>query len=513
MPTIRSIISRGYLLRELPPAFTTDFVGGFFDSHLSVLPACFDSRSLITKTAAHNLARSGSLRRRMGIPNVISFYQLVRFVVEHWDTLISFARRSHLSLTIPVDCASGRAIDRQFGLNERAAHRIRIRSTSRYILQTDISRFYHSIYTHSIPWAMHTKAVAKSNRGDGLLGNVLDRLIRISQDGQTMGIPIGPDTSLLIAEIILSAIDVELVRRDIRNGFRYIDDYEIGFATLAAAEQALGVFQEVLEDYELALNPNKTNIIKLPLSTEHAAISEIRNFLFRLSVVGQQSDILRFFDRAFVLSRDDPGECILRFAVSRLSGLVIHQENWQIVEGLLLQCVMNEPGAIKVVLNQFLRYRDLSYHLNRDRIAQVLNALISQHAPFGHGSEVAWGIWAMIVLNLSFDQSSAVNAAAMNDSVVALLLLDANSKRLLPSEIDFNHYASFMTTEDLHGEQWLLSYEANIKGWLPSVTITDHVNADECFSFLKSNGVFFYNDTLSSVTTYEDPEGWTVRYE
>jgi hypothetical protein len=173
-----------------------------------------------------------------------------------------------------------------------------------------------------------------------------------------MGIPIGPDTSLLLAEIILSALDTRLTERGITSGFRYIDDYELGFKTLSEAEAALAFLQEVLNDYELALNPSKTTIVKLPITTEPLAISELRTFQFRPSVSGQQSDILRYFDRAFVLANESPEEGILKYAISRLSGEGIHSSNWELLEKLLLQSVMSEPGAISLALNQIVRYRD-----------------------------------------------------------------------------------------------------------------------------------------------------------
>jgi hypothetical protein len=89
--------------------------------------------------------------------------------------------------------------------------RARSRTASRYLLATDLSQFYPSIYTHSIPWALHTKSVAKAKPNDySLLGNVLDLAMRNGQDKQTIGIPIGPDTSLVIAEAILSSVDVQL---------------------------------------------------------------------------------------------------------------------------------------------------------------------------------------------------------------------------------------------------------------------------------------------------------------
>ena len=55
-----------------------------------------------------------------------------------------------------------------------------------------------------------------------------------------------------------------------------------------------------------------------------------------------------------------------------------------------------------------------------------------------------------------------------------------------------------MTTEGLYDEYWLLAYEANVKGWLPSVEVADHVAADVNFGFLKANGVQFYDETFAA---------------
>ena len=100
----------------------------------------------------------------------------------------------------------------------------------------------------------------------------------------------------------------------------------------------------------------------------------------------------------------------------------------------------------------------------------------------------------------------------MNDSVVAILLLDAAIKSLISSGANFNNFQTLMTAEELYGEQWLLSYEANIKGWLPSADGVDHVAADTYFSVLKRNGVYFYDVSLSEGVGYEPPAGWIERY-
>ena len=80
--------------------------------------------------------------------------------------------------------------------------------------------------------------------------------------------------------------------------------------------------------------------------------------------------------------------------------------------------------------------------------------------------------------------------------VVALLALDAQSKGFTPLGYTFDHFATHMTTEDLYGDHWLLAYEANVKGWLPSAGTTDNVDADPCFNYLKKQGVSFYDDSL-----------------
>ena len=75
-------------------------------------------------------------------------------------------------------------------------------------MHLDISNCYGSIYTHTIPWALHTKHVAKSNQNNNdLLGNKIDSLIQLMQNGQTNGIPQGSVLMDFIAEIILSYVD------------------------------------------------------------------------------------------------------------------------------------------------------------------------------------------------------------------------------------------------------------------------------------------------------------------
>ena len=241
---------------------------------MSALPREFENKKRTSILSVHNLARAGALRRKLSIPNPTNFFILSSFIVQHRKELYKLARKSKFSLTSPGSQAKPRAINPRSTLDAGPLERARLRSNSRFILKADISRFYPSIYSHSIPWAIHTKPVAKANHSSVLIGNALDQLIRNSQDGQTIGLPIGPDPSLLISEIILSAVDEKIKSNGDLKGFRYIDDYEFGFKTFAEAENILGVLQEELNLFELSLNPRKTAIFKLPIRIEKSWVSE-----------------------------------------------------------------------------------------------------------------------------------------------------------------------------------------------------------------------------------------------
>jgi hypothetical protein len=67
--------------------------------------------------------------------------------------------------------------------------------------------------------------------------------------------------------------------------------------------------------------------------------------------------------------------------------------------------------------------------------------------------------------------------------------------------LDTTMWESQMTTSGLYDEHWLLAYEANIKGWLPNPRGKDYVKSDQNFGYLKSEGVFFYDEKLAALNT------------
>ena len=159
-----------------------------------------------------------------------------------------------------------------------------------FIIRTDLTDCYASIYTHSIAWALHTKAKAKKKQTDmGLVGNVIDKHIREMHNGQTNGIPQGSVLMDLVAELVLGYADAELEAKIASSGvtdyhiLRYRDDYRIFVNNPKDGDLILRCLSEVMIELGLKLSPEKTDVSS---EVVHSSIKEDKlQWLF-----GRQND-------------------------------------------------------------------------------------------------------------------------------------------------------------------------------------------------------------------------------
>lgn len=499
MTTAINLLTRGYFPRELPPPFTTEFFGVFVSDgrRRATLPAQRDW----TTCVSHNLARPGSLRRPLKIPNPVHHLPLAEEIERRWPTLVAQFRRASFSASVPMvrRTIQDRAVVPR--LSHRVLSRLRARRFvgARYFLKTDINQFYPSIYTHSIPWALHGKAFAKANIGN-TLGDAIDRAFRNQQSGQTIGIPIGPDTSLIIAEAVLAAVDEGLAPHQPR-GLRYVDDYEIGFQTLAEAESTLTDLQGLLAEYELYLNPRKTGIVEGPVAFDEKWVIELGRFPFRgVSALGNLNDAVAFFSRAFELAKEFPQHAILRYAIIIAQRWTFPDEGWRTFQALLLNATTSDPGSLPVAIVILQQHVVAGRAINKAAVEKMIEATICRHAPLGHGSEVAWALWTAIQFGVDLSATVARHVSAMEDDMVALLALDANARGRFPGgALDLANWTRIVGLPGaLNDEHWLLAYEANRKSWIPCAAVAAHA----FFRVLEANAVSFYDPTrtLASFT-------------
>src|SRR5207302_1470975 len=111
----------------------------------------------------------------------------------------------------------------------------------------------------------------------------------------------------------------------------------------------------------------------------------------------------------------------------------------------------------------------------------------------GHGSEVSWALWLSIAHGAILSQASADAVAHMDDCFVALLALHAKTHSLVSGHLDTSLWEESMTTDELRSSNWLLSYEARIKGWLPSKNAANHLSTEPFFNDASAAGVSFYD--------------------
>ncbi len=443
-----------------------------------------------SRLVRHSVPKMKHLRRHFGIPNPCSQTMLCICAAKRWRQLDAICQKSAISLSRPVSSAK-RSLSAEHSRRAEGVHRAQRSVGKRFMLKADIATFYPSIYTHSIPWAIHGKGVARSRRAKDWYGNQLDVWMRETQDRQTGGIPIGPDTSLLIAEVIASRIDTQLAKllgQDLK-GVRYLDDYHLYFSTRADAERALAALHTVAQSFELQLNGPKTEIVQVPEAIEPPWKTELR----LISIQGDEraTAIKAFFDRTSELASEFPSDSVFTYAVRKVTRYAsrLGVNEWEVCRSLLLRSCLGEATMLPALLELYEQNPDT---WNRDDLRELLTELCVYHAPLQQGFEVAWSLWVARALGIDLPERVRAAVRKVDDDIVALVALDMETEGLLP-RLDSALWASRMKADHLYSEHWLLAYEAYVRGWLPSVDGQDYVTADPFFSILNDGEVRFYS--------------------
>lgn len=232
----------------------------------------------------------------------------------------------------------------------------------KFLITTDIKNFYSSIYTHSIPWAIHGKRQIRSKKNRRKLtffGNKLDRLFQAANDGRTNGVPIGPVVSDIISELVLSSVDRSLSKAlpDQVSVVRFRDDYRILAVSDEAGKTVVKTLQSALKEFHLELNDDKTKFHKLPAGL----FREYKSRYHALNPQPKKSVGLRRFRELFLsvvkLDQDLPGtglfDVFLGHLVENRSKqlrIKLQKRSTPLIISLLLMLPESNPRAFPRVL-------------------------------------------------------------------------------------------------------------------------------------------------------------------
>lgn len=259
--------------------------GMFFDR----LPPCFASDELVSLEhpviAREKKGRSyiscfytkhTNISYQYAIPHPESYVDLCRIIQENWECINKHANHprvkfSHCHVQDIKD--KGHIFEMNYkGVNKTAEEDLKhnFYMGAAYIVKADISNCFPSIYSHSIPWAVMGKEEAKTrwktkaeNLEEGHWSNDLDEKIRFCKDKETNGLLIGPHTSNLVSEMVLTQIDRELQKNGFEKVIRQIDDYTYFAESEENAINFIKCLEISLRNYELNLNQKKTKIVSI----------------------------------------------------------------------------------------------------------------------------------------------------------------------------------------------------------------------------------------------------------
>lgn len=515
---IEHLLQKGYFPKELPPPFTTELFSNNFHSiadswnHLKselgrTKPNILKDKKGYEKSKCvlFSIPKKNYSRRNIEIPNPFHHSALCETICHHWIEINHVYEKSKISTSIPTVWQDGeRAVRTSYEFNDFKQECLIESYDKKYELKIDISWFYPTIYTHTIPWAVHGKELAKKDRSDRLFGNLLDRNIRNCKHGQTSGIPIGPDTSMIIAEIIFCGID-ELLQGKLGliKGCRYYDDVYLYFSTREEAEKGLKTIQYILTDFQLSINEEKTKIDIFPSTFDDIWVIQINSYEFREDdiwkterdrVREQRTDIERYFKLAFHLANEYPNEAVLSYAIKKFQSIAIINENWNLFESLILKIAILNPLVLQFIVPLLLAYDSL---VDKQKISNVVEEIIKNNAKLGHSFEISWALWLAKTFDIRINDSIAKDIFNSNDVIPILIALDLKSKNLIDASVESSHLIEDLTEDSLFEEKWLLTYESIIHEWLIPIN-SNPLETNEYFNILKNFGVKFYDDQIKA---------------
>ncbi|MDW3182097.1 hypothetical protein [Roseobacter sp.] len=489
---LKALLSKGYFPKELPPAFTTvDFGQNAYDimNEWSASKLFTTSqpkykkkkmRGQYTYTISDteleviSKPKRNYERRNIHVTHPIPQLLLANEISNEWHSVWKMLQRQTYSLDrIEISEKYERAI-KGIGFKLHRVKKDFLEATSDWLVKTDISRFYPTIYTHSLAWAAYGKEKVKKNFSlyKCSLADRLDILVRACNRNQTIGIPIGPETSRILAEIISARIDSDFhhnekdISRDKVD--RLQDDWFIGVETLEAAERALSSINLTYRDYGLEINGYKTSINHILANSGTSWISEIGGFLSHNSKQLSGNRLREFISLSLRLQAEYPNEAVIIYALSVIEGKSYSSSDIEVLETFLLKASVQSPISMDKICRIILNLQFTSQKISAQRICDRFTTLLERNTENGNLYEAMWLLYTIRGLKQPIQSKRfAELLEIIPGSALPLISLDMKSKSLFSTSLPKATWEDSFDYERTRRDwSWLLAYEGIRHGWL-----------------------------------------------
>lgn len=402
----------------------------------------------------YKLTRFNGVARTCSIPHPMAHAQLALCIHEHWDKL-DYIANNKISMIRPREHNDGRVIIMDYEKSFEKTRRNLVKSFGRrFIVHTDISNFFPSVYTHAIPWATVGFPHAKQHKPPKYKAewfNVLDERVRLTKRNETQGVAIGPATSNIVSEAILARVDEELAGKFVYT--RFIDDYTAYCATEDEAQDFVRRLAEELAKYKLLLNVRKTEVIPLPRALAADWVAELSFALPKGDVVSAY-DAVNYLNLAVRLAQQSPDGSVLKYALKTLLGRKLGFMTDVDVLRYALNLSFHQPVLLPLLEKLF----ESSMFLGIFFHAEELKRLAHEHARMRRSDAMSWALYFHNRFDVSIDDACADEVVACRDCVPLLLLYLSGEVKHQTRVVDF---VKGLDPSDLYelDQYWLLLYQ------------------------------------------------------
>jgi RNA-directed DNA polymerase len=308
--------------------------------------------------------------RKFELINPLMYLSLVNIITEesNWKFLQNRFKefRSNPNIecesipVLPIFRKKQKAVQISQWVNNIELKSIALSLEYKLLYTTDITDCYGSIYTHTLPWAIHTKETSKDKRGyNDLFGNQIDHHIQAMSFGQTNGIPQGSILMNFIAEIILGYADfllseklAEVLNHKNYHILRYRDDYRIFVNDTNDGEAILKCISEVLSGLGFKLNAEKTSfcsdIVAGSIKKDKISNIELEDIPEKLS----KAELIRQILITQKISTEFPNSGTLTRRLSKIHKVTKTNSfsgQQKLITSILIDIAFNSPNSFPLV--------------------------------------------------------------------------------------------------------------------------------------------------------------------
>lgn len=360
---------------ELPPYFVFSKLLSKIDKEFKTKELTFEDLKKAKKYEAVNHILYGNKDgkyawRKYEVINPLIYVSLINVITEKDNWKLLQNRFKEFQKNKSIECESIPVLPRN-RLRQKASQisqwvsgiekkSIALSLEYKFLYQTDIADCYGSIYTHSIPWAIHTKTLSKQKQNyNDLFGNKIDHHIQAMSHGQTNGIPQGSTLMDFVAEIVLGHIDIELSKKlEISlNGkkfhiLRYRDDYRIFTNDVTDGDIIIKCLSETLIEFGFRLNTSKTyhsdDVVTGSIKPDKIEALKFEAVPKKLS----KAELLRQLLIIQQIGKHFPNSGTLRTRLSKVLDSVTDKSFYnqqRIIASLLIDIAYNNPSSFPVI--------------------------------------------------------------------------------------------------------------------------------------------------------------------